>query len=148
MYHTTTQDYQLAEYSRQYREAVLTEHKWKVGTAVVLGWLLSTFLFTFAAILSGYPAALPASGSTILVILIVAGAGSVVQFKSKSRRDSIRRDVAALGIDALQWVQQLERSLAREKVSISSNGWLIFAALFIATGVGILALTTKYFGTW
>ena len=123
---TTLQDYRLAEHERQYKQACLSESKWRAAVFGALCFALSSALTGWYAFQSGYPASAVTGAFTAAVhgMLLVMVAGGIASFVAKQRKDALRRDVALLNMDAHAWSQRVEASLAAEKARIRTNGWV------------------------
>jgi hypothetical protein len=123
---TTIQDYRLSEHERQYKQACLSEYKWNAAVLGALCFAVSTGFTGWYAFRAGYPV----SGATAIftggvnVMLVVAVVAAIATFVAKQRKDTLRRDVALMNIDAHAWSQRVEYSLAEDRARIRANGWL------------------------
>jgi hypothetical protein len=132
----TIQDYRLSEHERQYKQACLSEYKWNVAAWCILGFVVSTAFTGWYAFRAGYPvsgaiAMFSGAANVTLVLMVAAG---IASFLAKQRKDTLRRDVALMNIDADAWSRHVEASLAEDKARIRANGW-VWTALAILANV-------------
>jgi hypothetical protein len=131
---TTIQDYRLSEHERQYKQACLSEYKWNAAVSGALWFAVSTAFTGWYAFRAGYPV----SGATAIftggvnVMLVVAVVAAIATFLAKQRKDTLRRDVAMMNIDADAWARHVEASLAEDRARIRANGWVWTAVAILA----------------
>jgi hypothetical protein len=143
---TTIQDYRLSEHERQYKQACLSEYKWKAATWCAWCFAVSTGFTGWYAFRAGYPV----SGATAIftggvnVMLVVAVVAAIATFVAKQRKDTLRRDVALMNIDAEAWSRRVEASLAEDRARIRANGWLWTAVAILANVLFTMVLVSLW----
>jgi hypothetical protein len=131
---TTIQDYRLSEHERQYKQACLSEYKWNAGVKCALWFAVSTAFTGWYAFRAGYPVSAATAMFTggVNVALAVALAAAIAGFIAKQRKDTLRRDVALMNINADAWSRCVEASLAEDRARIRANGWVWTAVAILA----------------
>jgi hypothetical protein len=131
---TTIQDYRLSEHERQYKQACLSEYKWNAAVLGALCFAVSTAFTGWYAFRAGYPvsgatAMFSGAANVTLVLMVAAG---IAGYLAKQRKDTLRREVAMMNIDADAWSRRVEASLAEDRARIRANGWLWTAVAILA----------------
>jgi len=131
---TTIQDYRLSEHELQYKQACLSEYKWNAAVLGALCFAVSTAFTGWYAFRAGYPASAATAmfSKGVNVMLVIIAASAIACFLAKQRKDTLRRDVALMNIDADTWSRRVEASLAEDKARIRANGWVWTAVAILA----------------
>ena len=140
----TNQDYRLSEHERQYKQACLSEYKWNVAVWCILGFAVSTAFTGWYAFRAGYPVsgAIGMFSAAVNVLLVSIAAAAIAVYLAKQRKDSLRRDVALMNIDAEAWSRRVEASLAEDRARIRANGWLWTAVAILANVLFTMVLVS------
>jgi len=131
---TTIQDYRLSEHERQYKQACLSEYKWNAAVWCALAFAVSTAFTGWYAFRAGYPVsgAIGMFSGAVNVLLVFIVAAAIAGYLARQRKDTLRRDVAMMNIDADAWSRRVEASLAEDRARIRANGWVWTAVAILA----------------